>query len=58
MKISVCWLKRRRLDEGSHSAPDVTDSEMFMFLDIIVQMKHDNREQIKEIGRASCRERV
>lgn len=27
------------LDEGSHSAPNVTDSEIFMFWGIIVQMK-------------------
>jgi hypothetical protein len=30
-----------RLDDGSSPRPDVTDSEMFLFLGIVIQMGHD-----------------
>jgi hypothetical protein len=36
-----------RLDDGP-SRPDVTNSEMFLFLGIIIQMGHDIRDRIKD----------
>jgi hypothetical protein len=35
------------LDNGSSSAPDITECEMFLFLVIIVQMGHDIRDSLK-----------
>jgi hypothetical protein len=36
------------LDDGRSPRPDVTDSEMFLFLGIIIQMGHDIRDRIKD----------
>jgi hypothetical protein len=37
-----------RLDDGPSPVPDVTDSEMFLFLGIIVQMGHDIRDRLRD----------
>jgi hypothetical protein len=37
-----------RLEDGPSPRPDVTDSEMFLFLAIIIQMGHDVRDTLKD----------
>lgn len=36
-----------RLHDGPSPVPDVIDSEMFLFLEFIVQMGHDIRDRLK-----------
>ncbi|PNF40831.1 hypothetical protein B7P43_G16582 [Cryptotermes secundus] len=37
-----------RCQDGPSPQPDVTESEMFLFLGIIIQMGHDNRGRLKD----------
>ncbi|PNF17185.1 hypothetical protein B7P43_G06584 [Cryptotermes secundus] len=36
------------LEDGPSPLPDITDSEMFLFLGVIIQMGHDIRDQIRD----------
>jgi hypothetical protein len=36
------------LEDGHSPLPDVTDSEMFLFLGIIIQMGHDIRDRLRD----------
>jgi hypothetical protein len=38
-----------RLDDRPSPLPDVTDSEMFPFLGIVIQMGHDIRDRVNEV---------
>jgi hypothetical protein len=37
-----------KLEDGPSRLPDVTDSEMFLFLGIIIQMGHDIRDRLRD----------
>jgi hypothetical protein len=37
-----------KLEDGPLPLPDVTDSEMFLFLGIIVQMGHNIRDRLRD----------
>jgi hypothetical protein len=37
------------LDDGPSPQPDVTESEMFLFLVIVVQMRHDVRDSLSDL---------